>query len=264
MKRRIDQPGRDDAVSALSGKLEAFATGLHDELRSLRGTDALRQAAQAAQLWRQVSATARQLSQALAKPLRLDALLPLRRSSACPGGVCPAPSGGGGGGTGGADGGGGAAGPSAGGSFGSALTSGLGAAMRAALSGDFTRALQSMLQSIVRSIASSVGRAAGGGVGGSLVSTLVGTGLSLLLGKLFHKRQAVQVENTVRAEVLNFPRLSSLDFAANPASRLFGARAVARGPAFAVEVSYRGGAEELVTAKVAQRLADLNLQQGIG
>ena len=261
MKRRIDQPARDDAVAALGGKLETLTAGLRDELRSLRGTDALRQAAQAAQLWRQASTAARQLSQTLAKPLRLEGLVPARGLSACPGGVCPASSGGGGSGGGGV---GGSGGPSAGGALSGALSSGLGAAMRAALSGDFTRALQSMLQSIVRSIAGSVGRAAGGGVGGSLVSTLVGTGLSLLLGKLFHKRQAVQVENTVRAEVLNFPRLSSLDFAANPASRLFGARAVGRGPAFAVEVSYRGGAEELVTAKVAQRLADLNLQQGIG
>jgi hypothetical protein len=135
--------------------------------------------------------------------------------------------------------------------------------MKAALGGDFQRALQSLLGSLARSIAGGIGKAVGGGLGGSLISTLVGTGLSLLIGKLFHKRQSVQVENTVKSEVLNFPRLLGLDFATNPASRLFGERSAARGPAFTVEVNYKGGAEDIVTAKVASRLADLNLQHGV-
>ena len=67
----------------------------------------------------------------------------------------------------------------------------------------------------------------------------------------------------IRAEVLNFPRLSSLDFAANPASRLFSGRAVPRGPAFVVEVSYRGGSDEIITAKVAQKLTELNMIEGV-
>ena len=58
-------------------------------------------------------------------------------------------------------------------------------------------------------------------------------------------------------------RFASLDFAANPASRLFGGRAVARGPAFKVEIAYRDGAEDRVSARVASRLADLNSFQGV-
>jgi hypothetical protein len=183
--------------------------------------------------------------------------------SACSGGVCSGDSAG----AGSASGAGGSpaniardAGASA---LSGALGSGLATAMRAALSGDFTRALQSMLGSVARGLATGVGRSAGGGLGAGLLSTLVGGGLSLLLGKLFTHRDSVRVDNVVRAEVLNFPQLASLDFASNPASRLFGARAIPRGPAFSVEVSYRGGAEDIVTAKVAQKLADLNAMQGL-
>ena len=131
------------------------------------------------------------------------------------------------------------------------------------LSGDLRRMLRSMLTSVARAVAGAAGRAVGGGLGGSLVSTLVGGGLSLLIGRLFRRRQRVRVDNVVRAEVLNFPRLSSLDLATNPASRLFGSRAMPRGPAFTVEVDYTQGAEDLVTAKVAAKLADLNVMQGV-
>jgi hypothetical protein len=143
------------------------------------------------------------------------------------------------------------------------LSTALAGAVRGALAGDLRRVLNSVLASVARSFASSIGSSAGGGLGGSLLSAVVGGGLSVLIGKLFPKRQRVQVDNTVRAEVLNFPRLASLDFAANPASRLFGGRAVARGPAFTVEVSYRDGAEDVVAAKVASKLADLNSLQGV-
>lgn len=143
------------------------------------------------------------------------------------------------------------------------ISSGLAAAVRNGITGDLSKTLRSLVSSIARSFASSVGRSAGGGLGGSLLSTVVGGGLSLLAGKLFPKRQRVQVDNTVRTEVLNFPRFSSLDFAANPASRLFGARAVARGAGFTVEVAYRDGAEDVVAAKVASKLSDLNSFQGV-
>jgi hypothetical protein len=143
------------------------------------------------------------------------------------------------------------------------ISSGLAAAVRNAITGDLSKTLRSLAASIARSFASSVGRSAGGGLAGSLLSTVVGGGLSLLAGKLFPKRQRVQVDNTVRAEVLNFPRFSSLDFAANPASRLFGGRAVARGAGFTVEVAYRDGAEDVVAAKVASKLSDLNSFQGV-
>jgi len=123
--------------------------------------------------------------------------------------------------------------------------------------------MRSLLSTLTRSLAQAAGRAVGGGLGGSLLSTLVGGGLSLLFSRLFRRRQTVKVDNVVRAEVLNFPRVSSLDFATNPASRLFGGRAVPRGPAFTVEVDYKHGAEDVVAAKVAAKLADLNALQGV-
>lgn len=123
--------------------------------------------------------------------------------------------------------------------------------------------MRSIASSVARSFAGLAGRAAGGGLAGGLLSSIVGGGLSLLVGRLFPRRQRVQVDNTVRAEVLNFPRFSSLDFAANPASRLFGGRAVARGAAFKVEIAYRDGAEDIISAKVASRLSDLNSFQGV-
>jgi hypothetical protein len=170
-------------------------------------------------------------------------------SAACSGGSCSTQS---------------AAGSSVGDILAKGISGGLSSAIRNAVRNDFSAALRSMLSSVSRSIASAAGRGAGGGLGGSFLSSLVGGGLSLLVGKLFKQKQRVQVDNTVRAEVLNFPRYTNLDFAANPASRLFGARAIPRGPAFTVEVDYRGGAEDVVTAKVAAKLAEENFNGGLG
>ena len=137
------------------------------------------------------------------------------------------------------------------------------AAVRAAFSGDMRGALQSVMSSLARTLTSQITRSMGPGLGAGLLGPLIGGGPSMLLGRLFRKRQPVTVDNTVKAEVLNFPRLSSLDFASNPASRLFAGRAVPRGPAFTVQVDYKGGAEEIVTAKVAARLSDINFLQGV-
>ena len=144
----------------------------------------------------------------------------------------------------------------------SQISSLLGRELGNALSGSMRQSLQSVLQSFARLLGSQLSRSIGG-LGGGLLGGIVTGGLSALLGGLFRKKQRVQVDNTIRAEVLNFPRLSSLDFAANPASRLFSGRAVPRGPAFVVEVSYRGGSDEIITAKVAQKLTELNMIEGV-
>ncbi len=252
-----------DKFDVLALELRTLATSTRQQSEPAGGglAQAYGSVRQASAALRQATQTARQALQALARP-GAASRTPTRDAAGCPGGICPAGAGGAAAGTTGA-----VAGASSGASLSglpAALTSGLGAALKSVIAGDFTRALQSMLSSVVRSIAGSIGRGAGGGLGGSLVSTIIGTGLSLILGKLLRKRQSVQVENTVKSEVLNFPRLLSLDYASNPASRLFGSRAVARGPAFYVEVRYRDGAEDIVAAKVASRLADMNLQQGLG
>lgn len=143
------------------------------------------------------------------------------------------------------------------------MAKGLTSALRSGLSGSFSSALRSMLGTFTRSITSALSKSMGGGLGGSLLSSLVGGGLSMLMGKLFRKRQLVKVDNTVRTEVLNFPRLSGLDLAVNPASRLFGGRARARGPAFSVSVEYKGGAEDIVAAKVATKLSEINFNEGV-
>ena len=98
---------------------------------------------------------------------------------------------------------------------------------------------------------------------GGLLGSLVSGGLGMLIGKLFQKKQRVSVAGTVRTEVLNFPRLSNLNLATNPASRLLGGRAAVRGPAFTVTVDYRDGAEDVVSAKVATKLSELNAMQGM-
>ncbi len=175
-----------------------------------------------------------------------------RAGSACAGGTCGAAGAGNPGGAG-----------LAGGanSAGLALTRTLSSAL-GSLAGGLQSALRSMLAGLARTLAATVGRAAGGGIFGGLLGGLAGGGLAALISGLFQRKQRVSVDGAVRAEVLNFPRLLSLDYAVNPASRLLGGRAVARGPAFTVEVSYRGGAEDVVAAKVASRLRDLNLLQG--
>ncbi|MCH7472193.1 hypothetical protein IIA79_04495 [bacterium] len=207
-----------------------------------------------AQSLKQVRSATAELTSQMRKLNRIGRSSSKKHAAACPGGVCAAP----GGGFGGAG-----RGAGQGPAYSRSLQGLMSTAVRNALSGDFRRTLRSMLSSIVRGITTTAGRSAGGGLGGSLVSTLVGGGLSLVLGRLFKRRQRVQVENVVRAEVLNFPRLSGLDFATNPASRLIGGRAVARGPGFVVEIDFKSGAEDIVAAKVAQRLSDLNVLHGI-
>jgi len=123
-------------------------------------------------------------------------------------------------------------------------------------------ALRSLVKGLGKSLAGNLKQSAGGGLFGGLVGGLVGGGLDLLAGKLFPKRQKVEVENTVQANIMNFPRLSDLGFATNPASRLLGDRSVPRGPAFTVTVDYRNGAQDLIAAKVTSHLAQLNELHG--
>ena len=143
------------------------------------------------------------------------------------------------------------------------MAKGLSSALRSGMAGGLRSALRPLLSTFMRSITSALRKSVGGRLGGGLLSSLVGGGLSMLLGKLFKKRQVVKVDNTVRTEVLNFPRLSGLDLAVNPASRLFGGRALARGPAFTVSVEYKGGAEDIVAAKVAAKLSEINFNEGV-
>jgi hypothetical protein len=123
--------------------------------------------------------------------------------------------------------------------------------------------LRNALGGVARSIGSLVSRQAGGGILGGLLGNLVGGGLGLLAGKLFQRRERVSVAGVVQTEVLNFPRLSDIGLATNPASRLFGGRAVPHGPAFTVTVDYKQGAEDVVSAKVASKLSELNAMQGM-
>jgi hypothetical protein len=135
--------------------------------------------------------------------------------------------------------------------------------LKTALSGDFARVLRNLFSNLARSIGSMISRSLGGGPLGGILGGVISGGLSLLAGRLFRRKQRVVVDNTVQTEVLNFPAATNLTLAANPASRLFGGRAVVRGPAFAISIDYRNGAEDLVTAKVAQKLSDINAMQGV-
>jgi hypothetical protein len=139
----------------------------------------------------------------------------------------------------------------------------IGGSASRAISTAFNGVLRNLLSSLARHIGNSVSRSLGGGLFGGLLGGLLGGGLSLLAGRLFRHKQRVVVDNTVHTEVLNFPESTNLMLAANPASRLFGGRAVARGPSFTVSIDYRNGAEDLVAAKVAQKLSDLNSMQGV-
>lgn len=145
----------------------------------------------------------------------------------------------------------------------SGLARNLAGSLSSTLSGDFSRVLRNVFSNLARSIGSMISRSLGGGLFGGTLGGLISGGLSLLAGRLFRKKQRVVVDNTVQTEVLNFPAATNLTLAANPASRLFGGRAVVRGPAFNVSIDYRNGAEDLVTAKVAQKLADINAMQGV-
>lgn len=112
-------------------------------------------------------------------------------------------------------------------------------------------------QSLIRGLTGQLSRGLGGGAFGGVLGGLVGVGLSILAGRLLGGgRQAL--DPAPIAPLLHFPQLASLDYASNPASRLFGGRAVARGPAFRVEVAYREGAGDIVSAKVATKLGEMN------
>jgi len=126
---------------------------------------------------------------------------------------------------------------------------------------ELQKGLRGMLGQLTRGLTGSLSRSLGGG--GGLLGGLLGTGLGLLTQHLFRQRQAVRVDNEVQARIVNFPSVTDLGFALNPASRLFGGRATARGPAFTVQVDYRGGAEDIVTAKVASRLLEDNAAAGL-
>lgn len=143
------------------------------------------------------------------------------------------------------------------------VTQSLAAGVHNAFTGEFKRVLQGVFSNLARSIGNLVSRSAGGGLFGGLLGGLIGGGLNLLAGRLFRRKQRVVVDNTVQTEVLNFPEATNLTLAANPASRLFGGRAVVRGPSFTVSIDYRNGAEDIVAAKVAQKLSDLNSMQGV-
>jgi hypothetical protein len=143
------------------------------------------------------------------------------------------------------------------------VTRSLASSARSLLSREFARVFRNLFSSLSRSIGNLVSRSTGGGLLGGLLGGLVGGGLNLLAGRLFRRKQRVVVDNTVQTEVLNFPEATNLTLAANPASRLFGGRAVVRGPSFTVNIDYRNGAEDVVAAKVAHKLLDLNSMQGV-
>lgn len=125
------------------------------------------------------------------------------------------------------------------------------------------KSLRALLTKLTRSITGSITRSLGGGSGGGLLRGLLGAGIGLLADRLLRRRQRVQVANEVQARIMNFPTVTDLGFALNPASRLFGGRAVPRGPAFTVELDYRNGAEDVITARVASRLLEENAAQGL-
>lgn len=122
--------------------------------------------------------------------------------------------------------------------------------------------LTGLLKKLTSSITGSISRSIGGS-GGGILGGLLGAGIGILADRLLKQRQPVQVANEVQARVVNFPSVTDLGFALNPASRLFGGRAVPRGPAFTVELDYRNGAEDVITARVASRLLEENASQGL-
>ncbi|MCB1186934.1 hypothetical protein KDL29_07175 [bacterium] len=129
---------------------------------------------------------------------------------------------------------------------------------------ELQKSLRGMIAKLTQGITGSLTRALGGGSGGGgILSGLLGAGIGLLADRLLKKRQPVQVANEVQARVVNFPSVTDLGFALNPASRLFGGRAVPRGPAFTVELDYRNGAEDVISARVASRLLEENAAQGL-
>ncbi|MEZ5336858.1 MAG: hypothetical protein R3F46_01210 [bacterium] len=137
-------------------------------------------------------------------------------------------------------------------------------ALAAPFIAELQKSLQGLLSKLVSSLSGSLSRALGGGSGGGgILGGLLGAGVGLLADRLFRRRQPVQVANEVQARVVNFPSVTDLGFALNPASRLFGGRAVARGPAFTVELDYRSGAEDVIAARVTSRLLEENAAEGL-
>ncbi len=179
-----------------------------------------------------------------------------RAVAACSGGVCTETP---------------AAGTAAGGGSGGGSsikldTSSLGGDLLSGLTKSVSSGLQGVVQSLVSSlgdvISGSIRKQSGGGLFGGLLGNLVGGGLDLLVDRLFPDRGSVEVTNTVQARIMNFPGLSDLGLATNPASRLLGGRSIARGPAFTVTVDYRNGAQDVIAAKVAGELKQLNELHG--
>lgn len=134
----------------------------------------------------------------------------------------------------------------------------------APLLGELQKGLRGLLSQLTRSLTGSLSRSLGGSGGaGGILGSVLGAGIGLLADRLLRRRQAVRVDNEIQARVVNFPSVTDLGYALNPASRLFGGRAVPRGPAFTVQVDYRGGAEDIVTARVASRLLEDNAAAGL-
>lgn len=128
---------------------------------------------------------------------------------------------------------------------------------------ELQKSLRGMLAGLTRSITGSLTRSLGGSGGGGILGGVLGAGIGILADRLLRKRQPVQVANEVQARIVNFPSVTDLGFALNPASRLFGGRAVPRGPAFTVELDYRSGAEDVIAARVTSRLLEENSAQGL-
>ena len=111
-------------------------------------------------------------------------------------------------------------------------------------------------------------RAALGQLATTIVSQLipgpVGGAIGRLVGVLINKLGTkgddlkVRVQNVVRT----FPANLSMPLAANPASGLYGARALSTGAGFTVNVAYRDGSEDLVNVKIGSALAAENLNDG--
>jgi hypothetical protein len=128
---------------------------------------------------------------------------------------------------------------------------------------ELQKGLGTLISKLTSSLTGSISRSLGGGLGGGLLSGIIGAGIGALTQRLFRRNQPVRVDNEIQARIVNFPSVTDLGFALNPASRLFGGRAVARGPAFTVEVQYREGAEDMVTARVASKLLEDNAAAGL-
>jgi hypothetical protein len=137
------------------------------------------------------------------------------------------------------------------------------AADEALVTGDWAAAKEALGKAIgdtIKSLLSSI-FASFGPLGG-LLGSFAGGVIDGLVKKLFGKGKKVEVENTIKAEIVKFPTDLGLDFASNPASRLFGERAVPRGAPF-IQIEMLGDAAQLFAAKVAGQLNGMNALQGV-